>query len=228
MFLDILEEMKEWQYLAAYWKDTQQQAEAKLKERFKQDSAQAEAQAEWYAHRADVTGMSMPIRSDTQLPLEEQLKALREDYKARREEDRQNSLAKCQRLLSAGKDALSAIYMQDTPQGLLDDLGVIRVKEGTISDEELGMYLDKYAANWPAYTAVLQLAHSMGRLASVQAPDYAQSLASIGDGVNKYYQQEEPAETDKALQEDGALASMMADLDSFISAQEAQEGVTTA
>ena len=39
---------------------------------------------------------------------------------------------------------------------------------------------------------------------------------------------EEPAETDKALQEDGALASMMADLDSFISAQEAQEGVTTA
>lgn len=215
MFLDILEEMKEWQQLAAYWKDAQQQAEAKLKERFKQDSAQAE----WDAHRADLTGTA--VRSGAQAPLEEQLKALREDYKARREEDRQNSLAKCQRLLSA-------IYMQDTPQGLLDDLGVIRVKEGAISDEELGMYLDKYAANWPAYTAVLQLAHRMGRLASIQAPDYAHSLASIGDGVNKYYQQEEPAETDKELQEDGALASMMADLDSFISAQEAQEGVITA
>lgn len=222
MFLDILEEMKEWQQLAAYWKGAQQQAEAKLKERFKQGSAQAE----WDAHRADLTGTA--VRSGAQAPLEEQLKALREDYKARKEEDRQNSLAKCQRLLSAGKDALSAIYMQDTPQGLLDDLGVIRVKEGTISDEELGMYLNKYAANWPAYTAVLQLAHSMGRLASVQAPDYAHSLASIGNGVNKYYQQEEPAETDKALQEDGALASMMADLDSFISAQEAQEGVITA
>lgn len=138
MFLDILEEMKEWQQLAAYWKDAQQQAEAKLKERFKQDSAQAE----WDAHRADLTGTA--VRSGAQAPLEEQLKALREDYKARKEEDRQNS------------------------------------------------------------------------------------LASIGDGVNKYYQQEGPAETDKALQEDGALASMMADLDSFISAQEAQEGVTTA
>ena len=42
MILDILEEMKEWQQLAAYWKDAQQQAEAKLKERFKQGSAQAE------------------------------------------------------------------------------------------------------------------------------------------------------------------------------------------
>ena len=137
----------------------------------------------------------MQVCSAEQNEEREQLKALREDYKARKEEDRQNSLAKCQRLLSAGKDALSTIYMQDTPQGLLDDLGVIRVKEGAISDEELGMYLDKYAANWPAYTAVLQLAHSMGRLASVQAPDYAHSLASIGDGVNKYYQQEGPAES---------------------------------
>ena len=55
MFLDILEEMKEWQQLAAYWKDAQQQAEAKLKERFKQDSAQAE----WDAHRADLTGTAV-------------------------------------------------------------------------------------------------------------------------------------------------------------------------
>ena len=228
MLLEILEEMKEWQYLAAYWKGAQQQAEAKLKERFKQDSAQADAQAEWYAHRADVTGMSMPIRSDTRLPLEEQLKTLREDYKTRKEEDRQNSLDKCQRLLSAGKDALSAIYMQDTPQGLLDDLGVIRVKKDTISDEELSMYLEKYASNWPAYSAVLQLAHSMGRLASVQVPDYAQNLAKAENAVLKYYQQKEPAEADKALQDDGALASMLTDLDSFINAQEAQEGVITA
>ena len=222
MLLEILEEMKTWQQQASYWKGDQQQAEAKLKERFKQDSAQAE----WDAHRADLTGTA--VRSAEPAPLEEQLKALREDYKTRKEEDRQNSLDKCQRLLSAGKDALSAIYMQDTPQGLLDDLSVIRVKKDTISDEELSMYLEKYASNWPAYSAVLQLAHSVGRLASVQVPDYAHSLASIGDGVNKYYQQEEPAETDKALQEDGTLASMLTDLDSFISAQEAQEGVTTA
>ena len=68
----------------------------------------------------------------------------------------------------------------------------------------------------------------MGRLASVQVPDYAQNLAKAENAVLKYYQQEEPAETDKALQEDGALASMLTDLDSFINAQEAQEGVITA
>lgn len=222
MLLEILEEMKTWQQLASYWKGAQQQAEEKLKENFKHDIKRAE----WDAHRADQMGTAM--RSAEPAPLEEQLKALREDYKTRKEEDRQNSLDKCQRLLSAGKDALSAIYMQDTPQGLLDDLSVIRVKKDTISDEELSMYLEKYASNWPAYSAVLQLAHSMGRLASVQVPDYAQNLAKAENAVLKYYQQEEPAEADKALQKDGALTSMLTDLDSFINAQEAQEGVITA
>lgn len=222
MLLEILEEMKTWQQLASYWKGAQQQAEEKLKENFKHDIKRAE----WDAHRADQMGTAM--RSAEPAPLEEQLKALRVDYKTRKEEDRQNSLDKCQRLLSAGKDALSAIYMQDTPQGLLDDLSVIRVKKDTISDEELSMYLEKYASNWPAYSAVLQLAHSMGRLASVQVPDYAQNLAKAENAVLKYYQQEEPSEMDKALQEDGALASMLTDLDSFINVQEAQEGVITA
>lgn len=104
MFLDILEEMKEWQQLAAYWKDTQQQAEAKLKERFKQDSAQAE----WDAHRADLTGTA--VRSGAQEPLEEQLKALREDYKALQEDGA---------LASMMADLDSFISAQEAQEGVI-------------------------------------------------------------------------------------------------------------